>query len=142
MATTKGVLLLSNKDNLETVVKKCNANFKAVLTQQSQVESNVSQGQDILMEEVDEKIATAVGGAVDSLVADIGQEANARAQGDLDLQNAIGTVDGKIPVMPVDCAYTTFGAEDPTTVYGGIWSQVGTLPVGTETLVVWKKIQD
>lgn len=194
--TAKGVLLLANNDSLETVIKKCNANFQAVLTQQSQSKSLATQAQEVFAGEVTEEIAESVGEAVDSLTEAIQSEASARSLKDQDLENAIETVDGKfsdytktedlatvatsgdysdlsnvpdlsiyakssdlatvamsgsytdlsdqpmiptVPTIPINGAYLTFGTENPSTVHGGTWTQVGTISVGAETLKAWKK---
>jgi hypothetical protein len=173
VATTKGILLLNNNDSLETVVKKCNTNFKAVLTQQSQSESIAKQEQESSSDEIIhyidneiENVNHSIDAAVDGLIDRIEDEQTARSNADLSLENAIQTVDGKfgeytkttdlaavalsgdyndlantpaIPVIPIDGAYLTFGMEDPATVHGGTWSNVGTLAVGVETLNVWKR---
>lgn len=161
---TKGVLLLANNDNLETVVKKCNANFMAVLTQQTQSETLATQERDVFADEVIERTTGLIGEAVDSLTNEIQSEASARSAKDLDLENAIETVDGRFsdytmttdlalvavsgdygdlaskPTDPVGSAYLTFDqAYDPNVSIGGTWTLAGTLAIGTETVYAWKR---
>lgn len=164
---SKGALLLANNDNLETVIKKCNTNFKAILTQQSQAETIARQSQESSTEQITEEVAEAVGQAVDSMIGRIGDEARIRSSADQDLEDAIETVDGKFadytltadlaavatsgdyndlintPVPepdPVNTAYLTFDlTEDPNTTKGGTWVLAGTLTVGVETANMWKK---
>lgn len=160
----KGVLLLSNKDNLETVVKKCNTNFKAVLTQQSQSEKIASRAQETLAEEIVEEVTEAVGEAIDSLIQRIEDEGTTRSTRDQELENEIETIDRKFadytlttdlagvatsgeyndlnskPTDPANSAYLTFDATyDPNVSIGGTWVAVGTLAIGVETIYAWKR---
>lgn len=91
----KGVLLFANNDNLETVIKKCNTNFKMVLTQMSQQDSLALQNQEVFEGEIEDLVSQAVGDAVDDLVDLIEDEADTRSQEDQDLEDAIETVDNK-----------------------------------------------
>ncbi len=82
------VIDLGYNDDLTTVIKKVNHNFKAVMGQQSkqaQIES----------EDAANVVAQIVGDAVDDLVDLINHEADLRAAGDNDLDNAIEAVDDK-----------------------------------------------
>lgn len=162
--TRSGMLLLSNNDNLETVIKKCNTNFKSVLIQQKQSESLASQSQETFEGEIEELVAEKIGEAVDSLVETINSEANTRSRKDDDLEDAIETVDNKFanytlstdlaavatsgdyndlatkPTDPVNSAYLTFDAAyDPNVSIGGTWVAVGTLAIGVETIYAWKR---
>lgn len=78
------VIDINSNDDLSTVIRKCNANFKAIMSQyakQRQIDNN--------------DISTDIGDAVDDLVAAISHEADLRIAGDQALDNAIGVVDGK-----------------------------------------------
>lgn len=131
------VLNINNNDNLETVIKKCNSNFQS-LSKQS--EANTI-----------EVTTREVSSAVESIVTTIEAEAAVRSQKDIDLENAIETVNNRfanyaliadlpvVPVAPVDAAYLTFGSDDPADTYGGTWSLVSSLQVGTDSVNVWKK---
>lgn len=156
---TKGILQLNNNDNLETVIKKCNTNFKSVLTQQSQQETQARQQQDEfevdVQELVEDTVTEAVGQAVTSINERIDTEAQTRSQGDLDLGGAIEALDLSLsavarsgsyedltakPTDPVGSAYLTFDpVSDPNTLYGGTWFLAGTLAIGVETLFAWKR---
>lgn len=161
---SNGMLLLSNNDNLETVIKKCNTNFRSVLVQQKQSESLASQSQEVFEGEIEELVAEKIGEAVDSLVETINAEANTRSEKDDDLEDAIETVDNKFanytpstdlaavatsgdysdlttkPTDQVGAAYLTFDpVSDPHTLYGGTWFLAGTLAIGVETLYAWKR---
>lgn len=79
---------LNQNDDLTVVVRKCNANFRSVASQQQQQEVTGRQAS----EATEEQIAEQIGEAVDSLVYLVNQEASARSQADLDLENAIETL--------------------------------------------------
>lgn len=138
----KGVLLLLNRDNLETVIKKCNTNFQTVLTQLSQSEKIASQSQDLVAEKIIENVTESVGEAVDDLVELIQNESEIRSRRDGELENAIETVDNKLSNYEyrVGSAYLTFdSAFNPQTLYDGTWSLAGTLAIGVDTLYAWKR---
>lgn len=79
------VIDLGYNDDLTTVIKKVNHNFKAVVGQQSK-QAQIDAG------DATEIIAGVVGDAVDGLVDLINHEADLRAGGDQDLENAIETL--------------------------------------------------
>lgn len=151
------VIDLGYNDDLTTVIKKVNHNFKAITGQQAkQAQIDASDYTDL--------IASLVGQAVDDLVDMINHEANLRASGDQDLENSIETVDDKFddytktadlatiatsgsyddlvnaPEIPVDGAYLTFGNENPSAIHGGTWTQVGTIAVGSDSINVWRRM--
>lgn len=82
------VIDLGYNDDLTTVIKKVNHNFKAVVGQQSK-QAQIDAG------DATEIIAGVVGDAVDDLVDLIDHEADLRAGADQDLENAIEAVDDK-----------------------------------------------
>lgn len=92
---SKGVLLLGNTDSLDVVIKKCNTNFQAILTQQSQSETIAKQSQESAAEQIVEEVMDAIGDAVGDLVQQIEDEADTRSRADEDLEDAIETVDNK-----------------------------------------------
>lgn len=79
------VIDLGYNDDLTTVIKKVNHNFKAVVGQQSK-QAQIDAG------DTTEIVAGVVGDAVDDLVNLINHEADLRADGDQDLENAIETL--------------------------------------------------
>lgn len=79
------VIDLGYNDDLTTVIKKVNHNFKAVVGQQSK-QAQIEAG------DATEIVAGVVGDAVDGLVDLINHEADLRADGDQDLENAIETL--------------------------------------------------
>lgn len=79
------VIDLGYNDDLTTVIKKVNHNFKAVVGQQSK-QAQIDAG------DATEIVAGVVGDAVDDLVSMINHEADLRAGGDQDLENAIETL--------------------------------------------------
>lgn len=86
------VIDLGYNDDLTTVIKKVNHNFKAVMgqqTKQAQIDS----------EEAAEVVAEIVGDAVADLVAAIGHEADLRIAGDNDLDNAIDGVSDNLGLL-------------------------------------------
>lgn len=146
------VIDINSNDELPAVIRKCNANFKAIMSQYAK-QRQIDNGD----------ISDDIGDATQGLIQVINHETDLRIAGDQALNNAIGVVDDKfdnytptadlatvattgsyadlidVPTIPIDGAYTTFGIEDPSTIYGGTWITVGTLAVGSETLTVWKK---
>lgn len=135
------VIDLGYNDDLTTVIKKVNHNFKAVVGQQSK-QAQIDAG------DATEIVAGIVGDAVDDLVDLIDHEADLRSGGDQDLENAIETLDDKfddyvktddLPTIPINGAYLTFGNENPSTIYGNTWIQVGTISVGSDSLKVWRR---
>jgi len=82
------VIDLGYNDDLQTVIKKVNHNFKAVMGQQSK-QAQIDAG------DYTDLIASLVGQAVDDLVDMINHEAGLRISGDQDLENSIETVDDK-----------------------------------------------
>ena len=82
------VIDLGYNDDLTTVIKKVNHNFKAVVGQQSK-QAQIEAG------DATEIVAGIVGDAVDDLVSMINHEADLRSGGDQDLENAIETLDDK-----------------------------------------------
>lgn len=92
---SKYVLDINSNDDLSKVIKKCNSNFKAIV---SQIEVNVknnSRNREEDHDEIEEDISQAIGEAVDDLVRSIDDEALIRAGKDNDLEDAIRTVDNK-----------------------------------------------
>ena len=79
------VIDLGYNDDLTTVIKKVNHNFKAIVGQQSK-QAQIDAG------DATEIIAGVVGDAVDDLVDLIDHEADLRAGADQDLENAIETL--------------------------------------------------
>jgi hypothetical protein len=75
------ILDINNNDDLELVRRKCNTNFRAIVTQLSKQTQDAA---DSAYEDVSE--------AVTSLVQLINQEAGIRAQADLDLENEIQAI--------------------------------------------------
>lgn len=150
------VIDLGYNDDLTTVIKKVNHNFKAITGQQAK-QAQIDAG------DYTDLIASLVGQAVDDLVDMINHEAYLRSGADQDLENAIETVDDKFddytktvdfatvatsgnyddlvnaPEIPVNGAYLTFGNENPSTIHGNTWTQVGTISVGSESLKVWRR---
>lgn len=132
---------LNQNDDLSMVVRKCNANFRSVASQQQQQEATDRQAS----EATEEQIAEQIGEAVDSLVSLVNQEANIRSNADQDLENRIDAISGSLldfvnkNDVPIGAAYTTFGAEDPSTILNGTWILVGTISIGSELMNVWKK---
>lgn len=82
------VIDLGYNDDLTTVIKKVNHNFKAITGQQAK-QAQIDAG------DYTDLIASLVGQAVDDLVDMISHEADLRIAGDSDLDNAIETVDDK-----------------------------------------------
>lgn len=147
------IVNINHNDNLETVIKKCNSNFKAMIAQLKQQAKIAKRDTEV---ETEGYIAEAIGESAGDLVALIEDEAELRRQGDEGLGDAIealatvastGDYDDLInkptiptvPTIPIDGAYLTFGTEDPSVEYGGMWSNIGTIAVGSEILNVWKK---
>ena len=147
------IVNINHNDNLETVIKKCNSNFKAMIAQLKQQAKIAKRDTEA---ETEDQIAEAVGESSRDLVGLIEDEAELRRQGDEGLEDtieALATVASTgnyndlinkptiptVPTIPIDGAYLTFGTENPSTVHGGTWSNVGILAVGSETLNVWKK---
>ena len=73
---------INANDDLLTVIKKCNTNFKTILTQQQQ-QSKAGQ------QEFEEQISHDIGEAVDEVVNLINQEAGYRRSGDDSLSGEI-----------------------------------------------------
>lgn len=82
------VIDLGYNDDLTTVIKKVNHNFKAITGQQAK-QAQIDAG------DATEIVAGIVGDAVDDLVDLIDHEADLRVAGDNDLDNAIEAVDDK-----------------------------------------------
>lgn len=144
---TRYIIDINHNDDLQTVIRKCNRNFKVIVGQQSkldQIEANNAS------DAVSNIVSGAVGEAVDSLNVIIASEANARRLADQDIQRSISDLRSDVPDMissaildahPVNSAYTTFGSENPGTVIGGTWTMVNSVSVGSESLKVWKRTQ-
>lgn len=75
------VLDIGSNDDLSTVIKKCNTNFKSVLTQISTQAQNSS-----------DEVYGDIGDAIDGLLQVIDQEAGIRKQKDKDLENELETL--------------------------------------------------
>lgn len=139
------IIDINNNDDLTTVIRKCNRNFRVIVGQQvkqDQIDAMDSSGA------ISDQISSSVGEAVDSLIQVIESEANARRSKDDDLEDAIDDLRNDIADLveaavlatyPVGSAYTTFGNENPRTVIGGTWTNVGTVTVGTSTMNVWRR---
>lgn len=82
------VIDLGYNDDLTTVIKKVNHNFKAIAGQQAK-QAQIDAG------DYTDLIASLVGQAVDDLVDMINHEAYLRSGADQDLENTIETVDDK-----------------------------------------------
>lgn len=86
------VIDLGYNDDLTTVIKKVNHNFKAVIgqqTKQAQIDS----------EDAANIVAQIVGDAVDDLVDQIEHEADLREAADDDLEDAIETLDNSLATV-------------------------------------------
>lgn len=79
--STRYIIDINNNDDLNTVIRKCNRNFKVIVGQQ------VKQDQ---INEID--ITSSIGEAVDSLVGQIESEARARRNADEDIYNIIENI--------------------------------------------------
>ena len=142
---TRYIIDIHHTDDLQTVIKKCNRNFKVIVGQQSkldQIEANDTS------DAVSNIVSGAVGEAVDSLNSTIASEANARRQADQDIQRSISDLRDDLPdeisdailnAHPVNSAYTTFGSENPGTIIGGTWTMVDSISIGSESLKVWNR---
>lgn len=144
---TRYIIDINHNDDLQTVIRKCNRNFKVIVGQQSkldQIEANDAS------DAVSNIVSGAIGEAVDSLNVIIASEANTRRLADQDIQRSISDLRSDVPDMasnaildahPVNSAYTTFGTENPETIIGGTWTMVDSVSVGSESLKVWKRTQ-
>lgn len=157
--TTRYILNIGNNDELHTVIKKCNTNFKAIMSQVEKTSKNGSRELEDGIEDITENI----GDAINDVVRQLGEEAELRRTGDEDLSDAIETVDDQFadytktadlaavatsgdyadlsakPTDPVNSAYLTFNATyDPNVSIGGTWVAVGTMAIGGETIYAWK----
>ena len=86
---TRYIIDINHNDDLMTVIKKCNRNFKVIVGQQSkldQIEANDAS------DAVSNIVSGAVGEAVDSLVGQIESEARARRNADEDILNIIENI--------------------------------------------------
>lgn len=86
---TRYIIDINHNDDLMTVIKKCNRNFKVIVGQQSkldQIEANDAS------DAVSNIVSGAVGEAVDSLVGQIESEARARRSADEDILNIIENI--------------------------------------------------
>lgn len=156
---TRYILNIGSNDELHTVIKKCNTNFKAIMSQVEKTSKNGSRQREEDMEDINEDL----GEAINDIVRQLGEEAELRRTGDDDLSDAIETVDNKFadytettdlaavalsgdyedlatkPTDPINSAYLTFDATyDPNVSIGGTWVSVGTLAIGSETIYAWK----
>lgn len=142
------IIDINNNDDLSVVIRKCNANFKAIMSQQSK-QSQIDKA------DAANQASEIIGDAVGGLVNQIEHERDLRIAADLDLDNAIDTLAGSMtavattgnysdlinkPEDVLDGAYLTFGMENPATAYGGTWNQEGTLTIGSSVLNIWKRI--
>ena len=141
--TTRYILNIGNNDELHTVIKKCNTNFKSIMSQVEKTSKNGSRQ----LEDGIENITEGIGEAINDVVRQLGEEAELRRTGDEDLSDAIETVDDKFAdytkttdLAPINSAYLTFDATyDPNVSIGGTWVAVGTLAIGGETIYAWKR---
>lgn len=104
------VIDLGYNDDLQTVIKKVNHNFKAVMGQQSK-QAQIDAG------DAAEVVADIVGDAVEDLVGQIENEANARTHADEDLEDAIETLQQSLAAVAFSGDYNDLiNTPDPVNV--------------------------
>ena len=129
------IIDLDKNDELESVVEKCNQNFRLIVSQMTkQAKVNQRSNNEQIAIDVTELVSNAVG-----------DEAGYRIAADADLQDQIDHIDPSAAVLaayPVGSLYLSeeSAQNDPSTFIGGTWDFVDQYAIAGLVADVWIRI--